>query len=302
MGIFNRILLFSVFTLIITAGLVSAAEKPSSSIHVQEGEDFLIPDVALYDLAERFYSAKTKPEKSEIDQSVPLEYSKKEASEDVTDDLDEQLEPEQDMQAMDLIADPLEPMNRVFFHFNDKLYFWFLKPISVGYGAVVPEELRVGIRNFFDNLSMPIRAVNCILQGDIKGFGTELSRFAVNSTLGVAGFGDPAKQVFGIEMEDEDLGQTFGFYGLGPAFYINWPLVGPSSVRDTVGLVGDSFLSPMYYAVDATKYKIAIKGFEQVNSTSLKIGDYESLKKSALDPYISLRDAYHQYRQHKIKE
>jgi phospholipid-binding lipoprotein MlaA len=67
-------------------------------------------------------------------------------------------------------------------------------------------------------------------------------------------------------------------------------------------MVGDSFLSPMYYAVDATKYKIAIKGFEQVNSTSLKIGDYESLKKSALDPYISLRDAYHQYRQHKIKE
>jgi phospholipid-binding lipoprotein MlaA len=302
MGIFNRILLFSVFTLIITAGLVLAAERPPSSIHVQEGEDFLIPDVALYDLAERFYSTKTQPEKSEIDQSVPFEYSKKEASEDVIDDLDEQLELEQDIQAMDLIADPLEPMNRVFFHFNDKLYFWFLKPISVGYGAVVPEELRVGIRNFFDNLSMPIRAVNCILQGDIKGFGTELSRFVVNSTLGVAGFGDPAKQVFGIEMEDEDLGQTFGFYGLGPAFYINWPLVGPSSVRDTVGLVGDSFLSPMYYAVDATKYKIAIKGFEQLNSTSLRIGDYESLKKSALDPYISLRDAYHQYRQHKIKE
>ena len=149
---------------------------------------------------------------------------------------------------------------------------------------------------------MPIRAVNCILQGDIKGFGTELSRFVVNSTLGVAGFGDPAKQVFGIDMEDEDLGQTFGFYGLGPAFYINWPLLGPSSVRDTIGMVGDSFLSPMYYAVDSTKYKIAIKGFEQVNSTSLKIGDYESLKKSALDPYVSLRDAYHQYRRHKIKD
>jgi len=302
MGILNRILLFSVFTLSITTVLVSAAEEPASPIHFQEGEDFLIPDVALYYMAERFYSGKSQTQKPDIDQSAPLKTSKKEASENVIDDSDDRLEPEQDIPAMDLIADPLEPMNRVFFHFNDKLYFWFLKPISVGYGSVVPQELRVGIRNFFDNLSMPIRAVNCILQGDIKGFGTELSRFVVNSTLGVAGFGDPAKQVLGIDMEDEDLGQTFGFYGLGPAFYINWPLLGPSSVRDTIGLVGDSFLSPMYYAVDATKYKIAIKGFEQVNSTSLRIGDYESLKKSALDPYISLRDAYHQYRQHKIKE
>lgn len=302
MGVLNRILLFSVFTLSITTVLVSAAEEPASPIHFQEGEDFLIPDVALYYMAERFYSGKSQTQKPDIDQSAPLKTSKKEASENVIDDSDDRLEPEQDVPAMDLIADPLEPMNRVFFHFNDKLYFWFLKPISVGYGSVVPEELRVGIRNFFDNLSMPIRAVNCILQGDIKGFGTELSRFVVNSTLGVAGFGDPAKQVFSIDMKDEDLGQTFGFYGLGPAFYINWPLLGPSSVRDTIGLVGDSFLSPMYYAVDATKYKIAIKGFEQVNSTSLRIGDYESLKKSALDPYISLRDAYHQYRQHKIKE
>jgi phospholipid-binding lipoprotein MlaA len=302
MGVLNRILLFSVFTLSITTVFVSAAEKPASPIHFQEGEDFLIPDVALYDLEEQFYSGKPQKQKPDIDQSAPLKTSKKEASENEIVDSDDRLEPEQDVPAMDLIADPLEPMNRVFFHFNDKLYFWFLKPISVGYGSVVPEELRVGIRNFFDNLSMPIRAVNCILQGDIKGFGTELSRFVVNSTLGVAGFGDPAKQVFSIDMKDEDLGQTFGFYGLGPAFYINWPLLGPSSVRDTIGLVGDSFLSPMYYAVDATKYKIAIKGFEQVNSTSLRIGDYESLKKSALDPYISLRDAYHQYRQHKIKE
>jgi len=220
----------------------------------------------------------------------------------LTEDSDSLLGSEQDIPEMDVIADPLEPMNRVFFHFNDKLYFWFLKPIALGYGKAVPEELRFSIRNFFENLSMPIRAVNCILQGDIKGFGIELSRFIVNSTLGVAGFGDPAKLVFGIDEEDEDLGQTFGFYGLGPLFYINWPVLGPSSVRDTMGMVGDSFLSPMYYAVDSTKYKIAIKGFEQVNRTSLRIGDYESLKKSALDPYISLRDAYHQHRQHKIKE
>jgi len=302
MGIFNRFLLFSILVLSITTAFASAADNLTSPHSFQEGEDFLIPDVALYDMAERFYSGKLQQAQSENDVSEPLKLSKKETSDDVIDDFDDQLDSEMDIQEMDLIADPLEPMNRFFFHFNDKLYFWLLKPISVGYGTAVPEVLRVGIRNFFENISMPIRAVNCILQGDIKGFGTELSRFVVNSTLGVAGFGDPAKQVFGIDIEDEDLGQTFGFYGLGPAFYINWPLLGPSSVRDTIGMVGDSFLSPMYYAVDSTKYKIAIKGFEQVNSTSLKIGDYESLKKSALDPYVSLRDAYHQYRRHKIKD
>ncbi|MBW1737617.1 MAG: VacJ family lipoprotein [Deltaproteobacteria bacterium] len=296
MGFLNRMLLFSICTLGITAALVSAAEMPVSHLYFQqEGEDFLVPDVALHDLEEVV-------EKPNTNQSVPLKSCKKEVSEEATGDLDDPLELEMDMQDMDLIADPLEPLNRVFFHFNDKLYFWFLKPISTGYGKVVPEVLRVSIRNFFENLSMPIRAVNCILQGDIKGFGTELSRFVVNSTLGVAGFGNPAKQLFGMDMQDEDLGQTFGLYGLGPAFYINWPVLGPSSVRDTIGLVGDSFLSPMYYAVDATKYKIAIKGYEMVNRTSLKIGDYESLKKAALDPYISLRDAYHQHRQHKIKE
>jgi phospholipid-binding lipoprotein MlaA len=296
MGFLNRILIFSICTLSMTAALVSGAEMPVSHMYFQqEGEDFLVPDVALHDLEEVF-------EKPNINQSVPLKSCKKEVSEEAIVDLDDPLESEMDMQDMDLIADPLEPLNRVFFHFNDKLYFWFLKPISTGYGKVVPEVLRVSIRNFFENLSMPIRAVNCILQGNIKGFGTELSCFVVNSTLGVAGFGNPAKQIFGIDMRDEDLGQTFGFYGLGPAFYINWPVLGPSSVRDTIGLVGDSFLSPMYYAVDATKYKIAIKGYEMVNSTSLKIGHPESLKKAALDPYISLRDAYHQHRQHKIKE
>jgi len=302
MGMIKRILLFSVCVLSISAPVVLGAERPGPAFYCQEGEDFLIPDVALHDLAEQGYTGKSIARKSETDRSEPLKIAKRETSEDLTEDSDSLLGSEQDIPEMDVIADPLEPMNRVFFHFNDKLYFWFLKPIALGYGKAVPEELRFSIRNFFENLSMPIRAVNCILQGDIKGFGTELSRFIVNSTLGVAGFGDPAKQLFGIDEKDEDLGQTFGFYGLGPLLYINWPVLGPSSVRDTVGMVGDSFLSPMYYAVDSTKYKIAIKGFEQVNSTSLRIGDYESLKKSALDPYISLRDAYHQYRQHKIKE
>lgn len=198
------------------------------------------------------------------------------------------------------IADPLEPVNRVFFHFNDKLYFWFLKPVAEGYEMVIPEPLRVSVRNLFSNLTTPIRAANCLLQGDLKGVGTETLRFVLNTTLGVGGFGDPAKEIFEIKKQDEDLGQSIGVYGLGPGFFINWPVFGPSSLRDTVGSVGDAFLDPLTYL--PSWYSVAAKGYRRINEASLRLGEYESFKKAALDPYIALRSAYHQYRENKIKE
>ncbi len=199
------------------------------------------------------------------------------------------------------IYDPIEPVNRAFFHFNDKLYFWVLKPVATGYTKIFPEPLRVSVRNFFHNIFMPVRAVNCLLQGKIKGFGTEIARFVVNSTMGVCGFGDAAKTAFNIDKRDEDFGQTLGFYGLGPGIYINWPLLGPSSIRDTVGMVGDGFLNPVNY-VEPVKYSIAIKAYDQINRASLSIGQYEALKKAAFDPYISLREAYYENRCYKIRE
>jgi phospholipid-binding lipoprotein MlaA len=199
------------------------------------------------------------------------------------------------------IYDPLEPVNRAFFHFNDKLYFWVLKPVATGYEKVFPEPLRVSVRNFFHNIFMPVRAVNCLLQGKIKGFGTEITRFVVNSTMGVCGFGDAAKTAFNIDKRDEDFGQTLGFYGLGPGIYLNWPLFGPSSIRDTVGIVGDGFLNPVNY-VEPFKYSLAIKGYDQVNRISLSFGQYEALKKAAFDPYISLREAYYENRRYKIRK
>ncbi|MBW2616968.1 MAG: VacJ family lipoprotein [Deltaproteobacteria bacterium] len=199
------------------------------------------------------------------------------------------------------IFDPIEPVNRAFFHFNDKLYFWVIKPIATGYKKVFPEPLRVSVRNFFHNIFMPARAVNCLLQGKIKGFGTEITRFVVNSTMGVCGFGDAAKTAFNIDKRDEDFGQTLGFYGLGPGIYIHWPLLGPSSIRDTVGIVGDGFLNPVNY-VEPFKYSVAIKGYDQINKTSLILGQYEALKKAAFDPYISLREAYYENRCYKIRK
>ncbi len=200
------------------------------------------------------------------------------------------------------IADPLEPINRAFFHFNDKLYYWVLKPAAKGYSAIVPEPARKGIKNFFNNLSFPVRFVSCIFQAKFEGAGIEVDRFLINSTIGLAGFMDPAANKFGMKEYDEDLGQTLGSYGIGHGFFINWPFLGPSSVTDTIGSIGDAFLEPLNYVDMETKYDLALRGFETVNKTSLKIGEYEDLKKAALDPYVALRDAYFQYRQNEIKK
>ena len=202
----------------------------------------------------------------------------------------------------DTIADPLESINRISFRFNDKLYFRVLKPVATGYKTVMPQPARKGVKNFFNNLSFPVRFVNCLLQGKFEGAGHEFGRFFINSTIGIAGFMDIATSQFEIKEHDEDFGQTLGSYGIGHGFFINWPILGPSSVADTVGTVGDTFLSPLHYADIKTKYDLAIQGFELINSTSLKIGDYEDLKKAALDPYVAYRDAYYQYRQAQIRD
>jgi phospholipid-binding lipoprotein MlaA len=207
---------------------------------------------------------------------------------------------------LETIADPLEPINRAFFHFNDKFYFWVLKPAASGYKAVVPEDLRIGVSNFFSNVTTPIRFVNCLLQANFVCGGTELFRFIVNSTFGLGGFLDPAKTELHIEKADKDFGQTLGVYGMKPILYINWPILGPSTLRETIGFMGDLSFDPrtylgFYYAIAAY---VNAGGWvlDKVNETSLAIGEYEDFKKSALDPYVALKDAYYQYRQHKIEE
>lgn len=198
------------------------------------------------------------------------------------------------------IADPLEPFNRAMYHFNDKLYFWVLKPVAQGYGKVVPKAARVSVSNFFANLTFPIRFVNCLLQANFEGAATELGRFTVNTIWGVGGFLDPASsQDINLSKQDEDFGQTLGVYGIGQGFYINLPIFGPSSPRDTVGLVGDAFLTPYSY-LTPWYAGVGTRGYDMVNDTSLKIGDYESLKEAAIDPYVAIRDAYVQYRFKKV--
>jgi phospholipid-binding lipoprotein MlaA len=198
--------------------------------------------------------------------------------------------------------DPLEPVNRVFFHFNDKLYFWGLKPVATVYSWYFPEGVRICVRNGFINIAAPIRIVNNALQLKFKGAGVELLRFIINSTLGLGGLFDPAKQEFHLQEYDEDFGQTLGVYGLGPGIFINWPILGPSSARDSVGTAGDIFLSPFFWSDLSFYSRAGIRAGEATNEVSLRIGEYEDLKKSALDPYIALRDSYLQYRENLIKK
>jgi len=199
------------------------------------------------------------------------------------------------------ISDPLRPWNNAMYHFNDKFYFWILKPVARGYSKAVPEDMRLAVSNFFSNLAMPIRFISNLLQLKIKNAGNELLRFVYNTTAGVGGLADAAKLDFGIKQHDEDLGQTLGSYGIGHGFYLVWPFLGPSSLRDTIGRVGDVFLDPVSY-VTPWEAAVGIKGYDKVNETTFHIGDYEDLKKSAIDPYVSLRDAYVQYRKKKVEE
>ncbi len=204
--------------------------------------------------------------------------------------------------AVHQVFDPLEPVNRVIGAFNDRLYFWALKPVAQGYEWAVPECGRVSVRRFFANLGYPMRLVSNVLQFKIKRAGVETARFGVNSTVGILGLFDPAECWLELPQPPaEDFGQTLGYYGLGEGFALMLPILGPSNLRDGVGIVADGFLNPVAYVEPWWIYYSA-RTVERVNETSLRIGEYESLKKQAMDPYTFFRDAYSQYRVKQIDE
>jgi phospholipid-binding lipoprotein MlaA len=200
------------------------------------------------------------------------------------------------------VADPLYIWNKGMFHFNDKLYFWLIKPLAKGYKAVAPEIFRESVRNFFNNLVTPIRLVNCLLQGKGQAAASEFTKFVINTTIGLLGLGNPASQYPQLYLpDDEDLGQTLAKYGIGNGFYIVWPILGPSTLRDSIGLFGDSILYPVNY-VKPVEVELGIRGVDLVNQTSFHIGEYEALKEASVDPYVAIRNSYLQFRERKIKQ
>jgi len=201
------------------------------------------------------------------------------------------------------ITDPVRPFNVAMYHFNDKLYFWAYKPVSIGYNYVVPGEIRGLFSNFYDNLKAPVRMVNNLVQGKPGHAGEELAKFLINSTVGVGGLRNCAEECFGLKGRAADFGQTLGKWSLGPGFYLVLPFLGPSSVRDGFGLLVDCTLRPQtYFGTEFFNYEnVGLFAHERINSASFHLGEYEMLKKASIDPYVAMRDIYIQYRKNLIE-
>ena len=200
--------------------------------------------------------------------------------------------------------DPVEGWNRMWFTFNDKLYFWALKPVAQGYSFAVPERPRLWVNNFFHNLMYPVRFVSLMLQGKPDAAAVETSRFIGNTAFGLGGLADvtsDSKPYKPIGSTEKDLGLTFGYWGMDNGMYLVWPFIGPSSARDTVGYAGDYFLTPASY-LHPWYWSLGTKGYEKVNEVSLRIGDYETLKDASIDPYEAVRDAYLRNRFKKVND
>ena len=209
------------------------------------------------------------------------------------------------------VFDPLSGYNRLMTTFNDKVFLNIVVPVSKGYAYVVPETARTGIDNFFNNIMFPVRFTNNLLQLKFKNSLEELERFLINTLWGLGGFMDLATSELNIKAHKEDFGQTLGFYGVGDGFHVVLPLLGPSNLRDIVGIGADSYVSVLsttgssdlnYKIPDTFLQQMGITTFSIVNSTSLKLGQYESIKKDALDLYPFLRDIYTQARKKQIEE
>ena len=221
--------------------------------------------------------------------------------EDEYEDDDEYDEYEDDEQ---LIDDPFMQLNITVWVINDKLYFFVLKPVAQVYGFIVPEEIRMGIKNMFYNIRFPVRFVNCLLQGKVQKAGDEFASFFVNTTAGFLGFANVASYYEGMPPSPEDFGQTFAVWGFDHGPHLHLPFFGPSSFRHGIGLIGDTLLDPITWITwDSDLWvKVAVKAFEAVNKTSLSIGDYEALKEASLDPYTAIRNAWAQHRAKLIAE
>ena len=186
--------------------------------------------------------------------------------------------------------DPLEPINRPIYRFNDGFDRLLLRPIATGYKKIAPSPVRTGIANFYGNFSYPVVVFNDFLQGKfVQGFA-DIGRFVVNSTVGVLGFFDPATDV-GLRVHREDFGQTMARWGIPAGPYVVIPIIGPSNLRDAAGDVIIAIVNPLPLAA-----KAASGGVSYSNNQD----DIKSLSAGALDPYVVERDSYEQNRRYEV--
>lgn len=191
-------------------------------------------------------------------------------------------------------GDKLEPMNRSINDFNESLDRAVLAPVSGAYVNHVPGLARTGVRNFFDNLLYLDTVINSFLQGKVKQGFSDLARFGVNTTIGVLGLFDAATPM-GLKQHNEDFGQTLGVWRAGGGEYMVYPLLGPSSVRDTGGIVVSMLTNPLVYAAPPVAIPLAILGVVDLRARKETFVRFRN--EAALDPYIFTRESYLQHRQ-----
>jgi phospholipid-binding lipoprotein MlaA len=193
--------------------------------------------------------------------------------------------------------DPWEKYNRKVHRFNNAVDRRVAKPLARSYVKVVPRPMRLGVSNFFNNLSQPLTMINSLLQGKPKQAGQSLGRFLLNSTFGVAGIFDPATRA-NLPQKSEDFGQTLGVWGWKRSRYFELPFFGPRTVRDVFGMGGDAPLSPLR-RVEADRVRIPLQGLQLVDMRSQLLST-DSLREGAQDDYTLVRDAWSQRRDYQI--
>jgi phospholipid-binding lipoprotein MlaA len=197
------------------------------------------------------------------------------------------------------VADPIEGVNRSIFKFNDVVDEAVLKPVAKGYRAAVPQTARTGVRNFLHNLKSPTIIANDILQGNFKGACDDTTRMMANTLLGFGGLVDVA-DMGGVKYREEDFGQTLGHWGMGHGFYLVLPLMGPSSGRDTAGLLVDSYVDPVRLWLtntDNEEWYYGKVALAAVDKREELLDVLEDLKKNSIDYYAATRSAYIQRRE-----
>ncbi len=190
--------------------------------------------------------------------------------------------------------DPWEPFNRRMFWFNEKLDSFVLAPAAKGWDFVVPSYIQTSVSNFFYNLRFPITTFNDLLQGKVVYAASDVGRFLVNTTFGVAGFFDPASEV-GLVFRWQDFGLTLGTWGVGTGPYVVLPVLGPSSVRDGSGLVVDTAASITPFFV-GSYYLLAARSVDLVNTRTIYAETIQQARESSIDYYTFVRNAFLQRR------
>jgi phospholipid-binding lipoprotein MlaA len=195
--------------------------------------------------------------------------------------------------------DPLEPINRATYRFNDAVDRAVLKPVAKGYKRVTPQFMRTGVTNFFDNLEQPTVILSDLLQAKFKPALSDTGRFVLNTTIGIGGLLDPASAA-GLEKHDEDLGQAFGKWGIPAGPYLVIPLFGFSTFRDGLGSIGEIYTDPLYY-VERDAWRYSLNGVSVIDMRAGLLETEQALE-NTFDRYAFIRNAFLQRREYQVTD